>query len=121
MEAAQEILVRVCELANDYRTRNMSPKALIAESGYLDNRDLIDIDRIARHVASNPKLFGEWIAFSEDKRVSEGWYLKTQSADGPYTVGYVNPSVTLCKTDTFLDASEACAVYIKRELEALIG
>ena len=99
----------------------MSPKALIAESGYQDNRDLIDVDRIARHLTSNPNLFGEWIAFSENKRVSEGWYLKAQSADGPYTVGYFNPSVTLRKTDTYLDANEACAVYIKRELEALIA
>jgi hypothetical protein len=119
MATTDEALVRACNLAHDYRARNMSPYALMAESGFREHRVAIDVEKIRRHVAAHPKLVGDWMGYSENKRVSSGWYFSADSADGPYVVGYF-PTSDPSKTEKkFSDEVEACANYIKRELESI--
>lgn len=96
----------------------MSPNALLAESGYLNHRGEITIKKMRAHFAANPDLIGNWVRFSEDKRVDRGWYFLADSAGGPYLVGYLpdNPSRP---EEEFVAAAFACATYVKRELESL--
>jgi len=119
MTTVDEALVRACNLAHDYYARNMSPNALMAESGFREHRGAIDVEKIRKHVVAHPKLIGDWMGYSENKRVSSGWYFSADSVDGPYVVGYF-PTSDPSKTEKkYSDEIEACAIYIKRELESI--
>lgn len=119
MATAEDALVRACNLAHDYRARNMSPNALMAESGYREHRTAIDVEKIRTHVAAHPELIGQWIGYSGNKRVSSGWYLSADSVNGPYVVGYFPSSDPSKAEKKYSDGIEACAIYIKHELESI--
>lgn len=119
MISAGEALIRACNLANDYHAQNMSPLALIAESGFRDHRSAIDVEKIKKHVAENPRLISDWMGYSENKRVSSGWYFSADSFDGPYVVGYFPAKDRSRKEKKYSDGIEACAIYIMHELDAI--
>ena|ERR1017187_2041103 len=121
MVTTEEALVRSCNLAHDYHVRNMSPNALMAESGYREHRSAIDVEKIREHVAAHPMLIGDWICYSENKRVSSGWYFSANSVSGPYVVGYFPTSDSSKTEKKYSDGIEACAIYIKHELESIVS
>jgi hypothetical protein len=121
MLTADEALVRACNLAHDYSTRNMSPYALAVESGFREHRSVIDVEKIRQYVAAHPKLVGDWMGYSANKRDGSALYFSAHSIDGPYVVGGF-PNIDPAKTEKkYLDGIEACAIYIKRELESIVS
>jgi hypothetical protein len=118
MITAEDALVRACNLPHDYHTRNMSPLALVAESGYREHRDAVDVEKIRAHLAAHPELIDQWLGFSGDKRVDRGWYFYAESENGPYTVGYQEYGYDK-RVKRYSDRIEACAVYIQHELDSI--
>jgi hypothetical protein len=119
MPTVDEALVLGCSLARDYRGKNMSPMALLAASGYRKHRDTIDVAKIRKYVEQHPELVGDWMAYSDNKRTSTGCCFYAESSSGPYVLSYF-PSRNPSKTDQkYSNESEACAVYIKYELESI--
>jgi hypothetical protein len=119
MPTADESLILGCSLAGDYHAKSMSPHALLTASGYREHCDSITVEKIREHVARHPELVGEWVAYSENKRTSSGWYLAADSAHGPFELGWF-PTCDPAKSEkTFTDGVEACALYIKHELESI--
>ena len=55
------------------------------------------------------------VDLSEDKRTTSGWYF-IQYEKGNYIVGYF-PSNADMKAIEFVDIKEACAAFIKKEIE----
>jgi hypothetical protein len=108
----------VCRIPLDFhRLRNVSVRNLLKASGYLEHPDAVGEPELAAFLRANPDVIEAWTALSEDKRVSEGWYLLSPatSFDGHHwVVGYYPEG----KRFSSLDAAEACAYYIKREIES---
>ena len=119
MPTADEALVLGCSLARDYYAKNMSPHALLIVSGYREHRSSITVEKIRDHVTKHPSLIGDWIGYSENKRTSSGWYFSADSPHGPFVLGRCPTSGPARTEKTFSDGTEACAHYIKHELESI--
>jgi hypothetical protein len=116
MPTLEHAIALACNLAPDYYAKNLSPYALLQAWSYRELRHEMDVTKIQKHVAQHPELVGHWIGYSEDKRVSSGWYFSADSAEGPFFVGYFPGDP---KKTRFSDGVEACAVFIKHELESI--
>ena len=71
---------------------------------------------LAAYLRANPDLIQKWLGLSDGKRVSEGWYMLPPDAsfDGQHwVVGYY----PVGKYFVSLDAADACAHYVKQEIE----
>ncbi|RBP40339.1 hypothetical protein DES53_10845 [Roseimicrobium gellanilyticum] len=108
MPPVHETLIAVCNIARDFPTSSL--KALIDRSGYRMHRQEITKDAIEEHVRANQQLIDEWLRYSEDKRTSGGWYLDVR---GPFVVGALRTG----ERKQFDDRAEACAAFIKNEVE----
>ena len=95
----------------------MSPYALMVASGYREHRQAIDIEQIRKHVSEHRDLIGDWIGYSENKRCS-GWYFNADRVEGPYRVGCL-PRVSSKPERAFDDPVEACAHFVKSELDSI--
>jgi hypothetical protein len=97
------------------REDGKSMHMILAELGYATIRNKISIELILHGILQNPEMIQGWLEYSSDKRTSNGWYFKIGN-DHEYIVG----SVDCKKVDKFINVSEACATFIKRELECII-
>ena len=114
----EDTLIAACNLARDYWTQNKSPCDLLLDSGYLHHGNEITEEMILDHVRAHRDLIADWLAYSINKRVSSGWYFSAEVATGPFVVGYSpGHSPGRASMRQFEDGAEACALYIKCELE----
>lgn len=118
MPSLEESIALACNLAPDNHAKNMSPYALLQASGYREHRHAIDVAAIRNYILQRPELVGRWIGYSEDKRCSNGWYFSADSAEGPFLVGYF-PDDAKKTEKKYSDGVDACATFIKHELESI--
>lgn len=59
-----------------------------------------------------------WLAWPEDKRSTNGWYLLRKEND-KYVVGNIGSDGQINEKLEFDDATKACSVFIKREIESI--
>ena len=88
--------------------------SLLKESGYFEMYEQVNEADIVEGLNNHPECIDDWIMLSEDKRCS-GWYI-TQNLSENYSVGYL-PETEKFKLTTYANAKEACAAFIKREIE----
>ena len=98
-----------------YTERNVSIYALLKETGYFELHNEISESNIYEVLIQHPECINQWLSWSEDKRSSSGWYFK-QDEDGKYIVGFF-PTSKDFNVNIYSDKTEACAVFIKREIE----
>lgn len=115
MQALHEAIAACCGLAKDYYAKNMSPLALLDASGYRRWHWLVSVGKIREHLAQHPELIWNWVMYSKNKRVSSGWYFEAESTEGPFVVGYFPGE----RQERYYDAAEACAQFVKRELDSI--
>ena len=94
---------------------NITYYSLLRNAGYFEVHDQINEDKILEQLIKHPEWVKQWIQYSEDKRTASGWYF-LQDTDGKYIVEYYPPQQKF-KTLKFFDIKEACAVFIKIEIE----
>ncbi len=114
MPDAQDTLIRMCNFARDYATRNMSPRALVDESGYRTFRSEIDVETIERHVVAHPGLVTEWMCYCDDPR-TDMWVLRKDPRSGRFLVSRRKE-----KSYQFDEAAAACATYIKLTFDSIV-
>lgn len=87
---------------------------LLKESGYLKIHKQLSEDIVYEALKSNPENFQAWLNWSEDKRTSEGWFLRT--SEKTFEVGEINGEdyENLIK---FEDKLKACSFFITKELD----
>lgn len=95
--------------------RDVSTYAILEQSGYFERHADVTPELLAEILASDASLVDDWLAFSENKRTSSGWYF-CQAATG-FTVGLVNDAGSRVDEHTYRDRIEACAEFIKKEVE----
>lgn len=100
---------------NFYSLGNISIYSLLKETGYFEMYNQVDEINIVKELIRNPEYINQWLSWSEDKRSCSGWYFK-QNGDNKYIVGYY-PAKEDLKTIEYSDIKEACAAFIKREIE----
>jgi hypothetical protein len=108
------VLAKICSIPQDFRGGSLSPRQLVADSGYRDVRSTLTVGELAEYLGARPALIDDWYIWSQDKRTSEGWYLSLWSAGG--CIGYVgrrDPELQ------FPSRAEACAQFIVRELATI--
>jgi hypothetical protein len=93
------------------RRGDVSIKALAGESGFAEHKFDIDAKAIQQFLEIHPGLVGEWAEYSEDKRVSSGWYFDSAGL----RVGFYERGKPE-RGQIYKSAAEACAVFIILEL-----
>jgi hypothetical protein len=113
----QEALAAVCQMPVEYHRRgDVSILRLAEESDYRAHRTAIGVEHIQRYLESHPELVGEWYVYSDNKRTSTGWYFDHAGR----RVGYFSGSRREHER-TFDDATQACAAFIKHEMDSILG
>jgi hypothetical protein len=108
-----EVLIGLPRSFNIAGTKSIS--SLLTESGYCDYHDRISELLIASALSHKPELINEWLAYSEDKRASSGWYIKQDKSDA-FIVGDLTAGGRVIE---YHDKINACAVFIKQEVETI--
>ena len=97
---------------------NTSLVRLVEEAGYGRFQDEISPARLQEAIRGRAGLVDAWLAYSAGKEENWGWFFEGP-CQGFYLVG--------CRTNSFEgpwslpDPEEACARFIKGELDAIIG
>jgi hypothetical protein len=94
----------------------VSAYALLQRSGYFDRHAEITPALLQAVLSDDPTLVRDWLDYSENKRTGSGWYFRRASPG--FEVGSLAREG---KVDdrTYADSIEACAVFIKREIEEM--
>jgi hypothetical protein len=112
-----EVVKKVIAIPYDFNELgNKSQYQLVVESGYLDVHDQITKGVIFDALTKQPGRIKEWVQWSEDQRVSEGWFLRENN--GVSQIGAFSTKDGYKETlTTHLDLASACATFIKLQVE----
>lgn len=94
---------------------NVSIYSLLQDTGYFNSYQHIPESAIREALHNHPECVDEWMCFSEGKRSSAGWYFC--AGEKGYEVGYVSQSGCCILPTQYSDRIEACAAFIKYEIE----
>ena len=112
----QDVVQKVCAIPADFHRRgDVSVLYLLEESGYDTVRDAVTVAIIQQHLQAHPDLIDVWAGYSDDKRCSSGWFFD----DRRYTTGHYSSSAGRSQEQVFTERSQACAEFIKHELESI--
>lgn len=118
---AEDIADAIVRLPRTLRAGgDVSMYELATRAGYFEHYDRIGEAVIKQRLRGAPELVDEWLAYSEDKRVGRGWYFRIVP-DGGYEIGYYGSVAGQHSSRVYADRFEACARFVKQELEALRG
>ena len=111
------VVRNIVNLANDqYRRDDISFYQFFLDSGYLTLQEEISIDDIKEELRRCPYLVESWFNYSDDQRISSGWYVRKES-ENTYIIGRVeSDSIT-----TYTDDIEACAKFVKLQIEDMVN
>jgi len=109
------IIKNILFLPAKFYTENSSIYSLLKESGYFEIHDNIKENDILKALFEYPECVENWLLLSENKRTTSGWFFK-QNEVGKYVVGFF-PANGDIKHKEYADIKEACAAFIKREIE----
>jgi hypothetical protein len=113
----EKIIEKIVHIPHDFNNRgNISEIDLTKESGYFEQHERINEYEIMQVLKNNPHLIVEWIQLSEDKRSTPTWHF-VKFDDGECIVDYSGTEAEFKEINTF-DEFEACAAFIKREVES---
>ncbi|AYL93869.1 hypothetical protein [Mucilaginibacter celer] len=110
-----EVIQDLIFLPVKYANEDKSPYALVKESGYFEFHDEITEKDIFDILVKHPELVQEWVAYSEDQRMSPVWYIHDKN--GQYYVSYYSKNEAPLPPYISDDLLEVCAVFIKRKSE----
>ncbi len=113
-----KIILKIIPLPATYHlVRNQSIYSLLQETGYFEMHDQGDELKILGMITVHPEYIKDWLQYSDDKRTSSGWYFR-ETDNGRSIVGYY-PDMTDKKFKVYSNINEACATFIKLELEQI--
>jgi hypothetical protein len=113
----KDIVINIIYIPIKFRMpgSNETLYSLLKQSGYFETYEQIHEDMLYEALASHPVCSYAWLFYSEDKRVSSGWFFE-QNSQEKYTVGYYPPNENFKKIK-YSDMRKACAAFIRLEIE----
>jgi hypothetical protein len=121
MDDVDRTIAALCQFPVDYRDEalNLSPRQLVARSGYPSVATQVTVDRIAAFLATRPDLVDAWFQWSHDQRWSPAWWISEQ-APGEFRVGYYDPNAAGQPDPlVFGDKDRACAEFALRVIGSI--
>jgi hypothetical protein len=116
MRTVQEVISSVCRMSSDFHRRSdVSILRLAEESDYRAHQTAIAVEDLQQYLQAHQELVGEWYVYSDNKRTSSGWYFDHAAR----RVGYYS-GTRREREQTFDDVTQACAVFIKHEIDSII-
>jgi hypothetical protein len=109
------VVERISRLPIDFYAGSKSMVQLIAESEVATFPSALSVQRIRTYIIANPQIVDHWLRWSENKRVSAGWYF-IRRASG-FAVGFHPDGEILNISDPYL----ACAEFIAREVGSVVA
>jgi hypothetical protein len=100
----------ICRLPASFYAGNKSFTQLVRESGITDPTSGATAEALASALRADPALIDGWLLWSQNKRVSSGWYFERDG--GGCTVGYFPKGKRL----RFDDVALGCAEFILLEV-----
>ena len=114
-----DVLENIFSLPVELRLRsNVSLLTLVENTGYPDFSDQIDVLIIKEAIRGRHGLINAWLDYSQEKSENWGWFMEGPD-DGIYLVGSRTRSIEM--PHQIRDVEEACAHFIKAELDAVLG
>jgi hypothetical protein len=112
-----DVIAAIGRMPREFRRRqDASMLTLLQESGYLDYTRDITTEALQAYFAAHSDDLEGWVMNSYDNLSSPAWYVAEPSVPADkWVVGY-QPGT---QRDYFESGAEACAVYVKRWLEAV--
>ena len=113
------ILEAIYSLPVVFRLRGTaSLMRLVRETGYPGRRSELGVEDIRSGIAERAGIIAVWQEYSAEKDADWGWYFQ-----GPYQGLYLTGSRTrsLESPINTRDPAEACACFIKAELDSIMG
>lgn len=104
-------------LPKKFENSNNSMFSLLQETGYFESYELVNEENISKQLLQNKDCVNSWLKHSEDKRAISTWYFRLKE-NKKYEVGYF-PAETGMYPKEYADPIEACAVFIKGEIEEI--
>jgi hypothetical protein len=113
---SKDIIAAIGRMPREFRRReDVSMIALLKESGYLDCPDEVTIPALQAHFGTNSEDLEGWVLNSLDNRGSPAWYIaEPNGSSAKWLVGHYPGE----HREYFDSGAEACAVYVRRWLEA---
>jgi len=112
-----DVVARICGLPAQFKAHGtVSVLQLVDESGYRANPGSLTADAVSVYLREHPELIEAWLAYSEDKRTSSGWYVIQLSGD-IFEIGDHPNGERLSVTGR----APACAEFIVREVRSIAG
>jgi hypothetical protein len=109
------VVERISRLPVDFYAGSKSMVQLISESGVAAVPPALSVQRICTYITENPQIVDHWLRWSENKRVSSGWYFARRASG--FTVGFHPDGEALDISDPYL----ACAEFITREVGSIMA
>ena len=109
--ADDERFARICDLPAAFRRGEGSFRDLVRARGFAEFRGQFAARELADYLRARPALIDQWVAYSEDKRTSDGWYLRP-----PFSVGRITREPPPAREQRYRDLAAACAAFIIAEL-----
>ncbi len=111
MEMLTDIINKLINIPVDFHELgNKSWNTLLKESGYLENREKVTVDKIEEALRLRSNLINDWIQFSDDNRSTPAWVLG-KGDSGKYSVTHY-PEGKEFQDLVTLDGFKACAYFI---------
>tara|TARA_Y100000389_G_C17073478_1_gene323144 strand:+ start:80 stop:436 length:357 start_codon:yes stop_codon:yes gene_type:complete len=115
MTNKQNIIHLILGLPREFNNqKDKSFKQLLEETGYFEVRNQIQKKDILEIIKKCPEFIKDWFTWSENKRVTSGWFLKEEKEK--YVVSFFPNSKTK-KTFRTKSIQKASAYFIKQELD----
>lgn len=115
----RSVLEAIFSLPMAFKLRaHVSLLQLVRETGYPTQQAEIGIDEIKSGIAGREGIVAAWLEHSCAKEPDWGWFFQ-----GPYQGFYLTGSRTRSLEGPLntCDATEACAYFIKAELDSILG
>src|SRR6202000_2497304 len=111
----QDIIIKIINIPHGFYTlRDISAYTFLKNTGYFEIQYRINENDIVKELTNYPNIVNDWLSWSENKRVDSGWYFK--ATKNVYVVGYFALNKTV-ESEIYSDVIQACASFIKHEIE----
>ena len=110
------VVNKVVNLVKSFHKEDKSFFTLVMESGYIEIHEQISEDIILNMVEAQPACIDEWVGFSQDQRITEGWYLANKDGKN-VVVRFFDKSEQTPVVKEYPTMAAACAAFIKHQIE----